>query len=55
VLEIGRPRPLFSRGARYRWIDYEPSYDGKFIALEPASLAAQQPLHVILNWTAAIR
>ena len=54
ALEIGKPQVLFSRGARSRWISYEPTRDGRFIALEPVALAAEQPLRVILNWPSGI-
>ena len=54
-LEIGQPQILFTRGPRYRWIDYEPTPDGRFIALEPVSVANVQPLHLILNWMTAAR
>jgi len=50
VLDIGRPQLLFSRGSRDRWVDYEAAPDGTFVALEPVSFAARQPLHLILNW-----
>ena len=48
--EFGPPQALFSRGRRYRWTDFEPTRDGRFIGLEPVSLSAQQPLHIVLNW-----
>ena len=51
TLRIGRPQALFTRGARRRWLNFEPTRDGRFIAVEPTSFAAQQPLRVILNWT----
>jgi eukaryotic-like serine/threonine-protein kinase len=52
ALEIGRPQQLFSRGPRARWTSYDLTRDGRFIALEPVTFAAEQPLHVILNWPA---
>ncbi len=52
VLEIGKPQRLFTRGPRARWTSYEPTRDGRFIALEPVAFAAEQPLHVIVNWPA---
>ena len=53
-LELGKPQVLFTRGARARWTSYEPTRDGRFIALEPVAAAAQQPLRVILNWPSAV-
>jgi Tol biopolymer transport system component len=49
---IGKPQVLFTRGVRSRWTSYEPTRDGRFIALEPVASAAQHPLRVILNWPA---
>jgi Tol biopolymer transport system component len=54
-LDIGQPSILFTRGLRYRWLEYEPTADGRFIALVPASVAALQPLHLVLNWMTAAR
>ncbi|HET7695458.1 MAG TPA: protein kinase [Vicinamibacterales bacterium] len=53
-LRIGRPRALFSRGRRLRWVAYEVTPDGRFIALEPVSFAANQPLRVVVNWPALL-
>ena len=52
TLEIGKPQRLFTRGSRARWIAYDVTRDGRFIALEPVAFGAEQPLHVILNWPA---
>jgi hypothetical protein len=52
ALEIGKPQRLFTRGSRARWIAYDLTRDGRFIALEPVVFAAEEPLHVILNWPA---
>lgn len=52
ALEIGRPQALFTRGSKLRWVSYDAMRDGRFIALEPVSFAAQQPLHVVVNWAA---
>ena len=54
ALEIGKPQVLFTRGVRSRWTSYEPTRDGRFIALEPVASAAQQPLRVILNWPSGV-
>ena len=52
ALEIGKPTRLFTRGSRARWVAYDVTRDGHFIALEPVAFASEQPLHVILNWPA---
>jgi len=55
ALDIGQPKLLFTRGSRYRWVDYEPTPDGRFMALDPVSFANVQPLHLVLNWASAAR
>ena len=52
ALEIGRATPLFARSARARWAAFQPTREGHFIAIEPIRFAAEQPIHVILNWPA---
>jgi hypothetical protein len=52
ALDIGRPQALFTRGSRRRWVSYDVMPDGRFVALEPVSFTAQQPLHVVINWPA---
>jgi Tol biopolymer transport system component len=52
--QIGKPQVLFTRGNRSRWIGYEPTRDGHFLALEPVQFSSQQPLRVILNWPSAL-
>jgi len=52
--EIGKPQVLFSRGVRGRWSGFEPTRDGRFIALEPVASASEQPLRVFLNWPATV-
>jgi Tol biopolymer transport system component len=54
ALEIGRARPLFTRGSRARWTSFEPTRDGGFIALDAVRYGAEQPMHVILNWPALV-
>jgi Tol biopolymer transport system component len=49
-LEIGVAQPLFTRGSRARWLSYEPTRDGRFIAVEPVQYAAELPIHAILGW-----
>jgi len=54
ALEIGVPKALFNRGSRARWSSFEPTRDGRFIAVEPVQYAAEMPLHAILNWPASL-
>jgi len=49
-LEIGTAQPLFTRGSRARWLSYEPTRDGRFIAVEPVQYSAELPIHAILRW-----
>ena len=54
-LEVGRPAPLFALQGR-AWSDFAVSADGKrFLAVVPQAFAGEQPLTVILNWTAEVR
>ena len=54
-LEVGRPAPLFALPGR-SWFDFAVSADGKrFLAVIPQAVAGEQPLTVILNWTAEVR
>jgi hypothetical protein len=54
-LEVGRPVPLFALQGR-AWTDFALSADGKrFLAVVPQAFAGEQPLTVILNWTAEVR
>jgi len=51
-IEVGAPVPLFDTGAR-AWEDFAVSRDGqRFLAVVPQALAGEQPLTVIVNWTA---
>ncbi|MEO5897039.1 MAG: protein kinase [Vicinamibacterales bacterium] len=52
TLEIGVGRQLFVRGPRARWNSFEPTPDGRFVAVEPVQFGAEQPLHIFLNWPA---
>jgi Tol biopolymer transport system component len=55
TLEVGRPAPLFPLPGR-TWDDFAVSADGKrFLAVVPQAFAGEQPLTVILNWTAEVR
>ena len=53
-LEVGRAAPLFTLQGR-TWGDFAVSADGKrFLAVVPQALSGEQPLTVILNWTAEV-
>jgi len=55
TLEVGRPAPLFPLPGR-TWDDFAVSADGKrFLAVVPQAFAGEQPLTVILNWSAEVR
>jgi Tol biopolymer transport system component len=55
MLEVGSPTPLFALQGR-TWTDFALSADGKrFLAVVPQAFAGEQPLTVILNWTAEVR
>jgi eukaryotic-like serine/threonine-protein kinase len=55
LLEVGTPVPLFTFQGR-GWLDFAVSTDGKrFLAVVPQAFAGEQPLTVILNWTAEVR
>ncbi len=55
MLEVGKPAPLFALQGR-TWVDFAVAADGKrFLAVVPQAFAGEQPLTVILNWTAEVR
>lgn len=55
TLEVGTPLPLFILPGR-GWSDFAVTADGKrFLAVVPQAFAGEQPLTVILNWTAEVR
>ena len=50
-LALGTPVPLFTlKGKPWRAFDVAP--DGRFLAVVPQILAGEQPLNIVLNWTA---
>jgi hypothetical protein len=52
TIGLGSPSPLFALQGR-AWSDFAVSADGKrFLAVSPLAFAGEQPLTVILNWTA---
>jgi Tol biopolymer transport system component len=55
MIEVGSPSPLFALQGR-TWTDFALSADGKrFLAVVPQAFAGEQPLTIILNWTAEVR
>ncbi len=53
-LRTGPPKPLFTFSGR-RWFGFALSGDGKrFLAVVPDVSADEQPMTVVLNWTAAL-
>ncbi|HXG56628.1 MAG TPA: protein kinase, partial [Vicinamibacterales bacterium] len=53
-LQIGKAVRLFRPTTAWRWLDYDVSGAGQFIASVPTQVAAEQPLTVIVNWPAAV-
>jgi Tol biopolymer transport system component len=52
-LELGTPRPLFVLPGRRIWKDYDVAPDGsRFLAIVTDVRGDEQPLTVVLNWTA---
>ncbi len=53
-LQTGSPAPLFAISGK-PWLNFEISRDGKrFLAVVPETTADEQPLTVVLNWTASL-
>ena len=51
-LELGAPRSLFALQGRHPWTAYDVGPDGRFLAIVPEALVTEQPLTVVVNWTA---
>jgi Tol biopolymer transport system component len=49
TLELGKPQTLFRLEGRYGWADFDVSRDGRFLAVVPESLTAEQPLTVVVG------
>jgi Tol biopolymer transport system component len=49
---VGVPAALFTTAPR--WSDFDVDSSGRFLAIVTESRSAQQPLAVVLNWTAAL-
>ena len=55
ILQVGRPSALLKLPGRL-WEDFAVSADGqRFLAVVPESLAGEQPLTIVLNWTAGVQ
>jgi len=54
-IELGTPRTLFTLQGKYGWASYDVAHDGRFLAIVPESLSSEQPLTVVVNWTAESR
>ena len=53
ALELGSPRSLFALPGRRVWKDYDVAPDGsRFLAIVTDVRGDQQPMTVVLNWTA---
>jgi len=56
TLELGSPAPLFSFDGRLGWANFDVAPDGKrFLAITRVLFANEQPLSVVLNWTADVK
>jgi hypothetical protein len=53
-LRIGTPVPLFDVDARRPWLGFDVSPAGRFLAIVSETQANEQPLTVVLNWTAEL-
>lgn len=54
AITVGTPQLLFRLPEGTRWTDFNVTPDGKRFLSVPASLSAQQPLTVVLNWTSEV-
>jgi hypothetical protein len=55
ALVLGSPRPLFALPGKRSWKDYDVAPDGsRFLAIVTDVRGDEQPLSVVLNWTAAL-
>jgi len=56
ALEIGVPVPLFAIHGRWPWRDFDVSPDGtRFLAVVPRTMANEQAVTAVMNWTAQVR
>jgi Tol biopolymer transport system component len=54
ALRIGTPVSLFEINPKRLWTGFDVSSSGRFLAVVAETRASQQPLTVVLNWTAAL-
>jgi eukaryotic-like serine/threonine-protein kinase len=54
ALQVGTPVSLFQIDPKRVWSQFDVSSAGRFLAVVSESRASQQPLTVVLNWTAGI-
>jgi len=54
TIEVGSPGTLFAIKGKWPWRDFDMSPDGRFLAIVPRLMAAEQSLTVVLNWTADV-
>jgi len=56
ALEIGVPVSLFAIHGRWPWRDFDVSPDGtRFLAVVPQTMANEQAVTAVMNWTAQVR
>jgi Tol biopolymer transport system component len=53
-LLVGHPIALFGLGGPQRWAGFDVLPDGRFLAMVSEISAGEQPLTVVLNWTAGL-
>ena len=51
-LSVGTPVPLFEM--KRPWLGFEPSSNGRVLAIVQELTATEQPQTVVLNWTAEL-
>ena len=54
AIEVGSPVTLFAIKGKWPWRDFDIAPDGRFLAIVPRLMAAEQSLTVVLNWTAEV-
>jgi Tol biopolymer transport system component len=54
-LHMGAPAAVFEIDAKRPWLGFDVSSKGRFLAVVSETRADEQPLTVVLNWTAGIR
>jgi dipeptidyl aminopeptidase/acylaminoacyl peptidase len=53
-LRVGTPQPLFELALRRPWYAFDVAPDGRILAIVQQARARDQPLTVVLNWTAEL-